>query len=86
MLPTLTLIVSALIVLALAGYLIAIAVALTAAKRNVAQIANGLEAIGESTRPLPEYLGQVNGALGQLLKGLEGVDEHLAGVARLLKT
>jgi hypothetical protein len=86
MLLTLTLITAALVVLALAGYLIAIAWALTRAKRSVAAIADGLEAVVGHTRPLPEKLTAINGALGQLLEGLRAADEHLgriAGVFRL---
>ncbi|MBA3761217.1 MAG: hypothetical protein H0X07_11880, partial [Gemmatimonadales bacterium] len=54
MLLTLTLITVALVVLALAGYLIAIAWALLQAKRSVAAIADGLEAVVGTTQPLPE--------------------------------
>jgi hypothetical protein len=86
MLLTLTLITVALVVLALAGYLIAIAWALTRAKNSVAAIADGLEAVAGHTRPLPEKLATINGALVELLGGLRLADRHLgriAGVFRL---
>lgn len=81
MLVTLTLVVVALVVVALAGYLIAIAWALASAARSVAAIADGLEAVRAHTRPLPEKLTTVNGALGALLGGLEAADRHLGRIA-----
>ena len=86
MLLILTLITVAAVVVALAGYLIAIAWALLRARRSVAAIADGLEAVVGHTRPLPEKLTTINGALGQLLAGLRAADGHLgraAGVFRL---
>ena len=85
MLLTLTLITVALVVLALAGYLIAIAWALVNAKRSVAAIADGLEAVAGHTQPLPERLTTINGALSQLLTGLQAADRHLARVATVFK-
>ena len=72
MLLALTLITAALVVLALAGYLIAIAWALLDTRRSVAAIADGLEAVAGHTAPLPEKLTTINGALGALLGGLRG--------------
>jgi len=82
MLLVLTLITAGLVVVALAGYLIAIAWALLDTKRSVAAIADGLEAVRDHTAPLPEKLTTINGALGALLGGLEAADRHLdrAGV------
>jgi len=82
MLLILTLITTGLVVVALAGYLIAIAWALLDTKRSVAAIADGLEAVRDHTAPLPEKLTTINGALGALLGGLEAADRHLdrAGV------
>ena len=82
MLLILTLITTGLVVLALAGYLIAIAWALLDTRRSVAAIADGLEAVRDHTAPLPERLTTINGALGALLGGLEAADAHLdrAGV------
>jgi hypothetical protein len=85
MLLTLTLVTVALVVLALAGYLIAIAWALHDTRRNVAAIADGLEAVREHTRPLPEKLTTINGALGALLGGLESADRQLGRAARVFR-
>ena len=76
MLLTLTLITVALVVVALAGYLIAIARALLDTRRSVAAIADGLEAVRDHTGPLPEKLTTINGALGALLGGLEAAGRH----------
>ena len=81
MLLTLTLIVIAIVVLALAGYLIAIAWALLDTRRSVAAIADGLEAVRDYTGPLPEKLTTINGALGALLGGLETANRHLERTA-----
>jgi hypothetical protein len=82
MLLILTLITVAVVVLALAGYLIAIAWALLDTRRSVAAIADGLEVVRDHTAPLPEKLTTINGALGALLGGLETAEDHLdrAGV------
>ncbi len=85
MLLTLTLITTALVVVALAGYLIAIAVQLMAARRSIAAIADGLEAVAGHTAPLPEKLTTINGALVQLLTGLQAADRHLGRVATVFK-
>ena len=86
MLHALTLITVGLVVLALAGYLIAVAWALHDARRSVAAIADGLEAVAGHTAPLGEKLTIINGALSALRDGLRSVDGHLgraAGVFRL---
>ena len=85
MLLTLTLIAVALVVLALAGYLIAIAWALIDTRRSVAAIANGLEAVAGHTGPLPEKLTTINGALGALLGGLQAADRHVSRAARVFR-
>ena len=85
MLLTLTLITVALVVVALAGYLIAIAWQLIAAKPSVAAIADGLEAVARHTNPVPEKLTTINGALSQLLAGLQAADRHLGRVATVFK-
>jgi hypothetical protein len=79
MLLTLTLITVALVVLALAGYLIAIA------WKSVAAIADGLEAVRGHTAPLPEKLTTINGALGALLGGLESADRHVGRAAKVFR-
>ena len=85
MLLTLTLVIVALVVLALAGYLIAIAVALLDARRSVAAIADGLEAVRGHTTPLPERLTTINGALSTLLTGLRSADRHLGRAATVFR-
>lgn len=85
MLVTLTLITVALVVVALAGYLIAIAWALLAARRSVIGIADGLEAVAGHTGPLPEKLTTINGALEQLLGGFRAGDGHLTRAARVFR-
>lgn len=85
MLLILTLITVALVVVALAGYLIAIAWALIQARRSVAAIADGLEAVAGHTQPLPEKLTTINAALSQLLAGLQIADRHLGRVATVFK-
>ena len=81
----LTLITVALVVLALAGYLIAIAVALVQTRKSVTAIANGLEAVAGHVRPVPEKLTTINGALVELSKGLAAADHHLGRVATVFK-
>ena len=85
MLLNLTLITVALVVVALAGYLIAIVWQLIAARRSIAAIADGLEAVAGHTAPLPEKLTTINGALVQLLTGLQTADRHLGRAATVFK-
>ena len=85
MLLTLTLVTVALVVLALAGYLIAIAWALIDARRSVAAIADGLEAVRGHTQPLPEKLATINGALTELLAALGAADRQLGRAATVFK-
>ena len=85
MLLTLTLITVALVVLALAGYLIAIAWALRNANRSVAAIADGLEAVVGNTAPLPEKLTEINFSLSRLLNGLRAADSHLGRAAAVFR-
>ncbi|HYS92290.1 MAG TPA: hypothetical protein VEL48_02570, partial [Candidatus Acidoferrales bacterium] len=59
--------------------------ALVAARRNVAQLAGGLEAIAGQVAPLGDRLRPINAALGELLAALAIVDHHLLGVARVLR-
>src|SRR5262249_12525907 len=81
MLLTLTRVTVALVVLALAGYLIAIALALVSACRSVAAIADGLETVRAHTGPLPDKLGAINGGLAALLQHLQAADRHLGRAA-----
>lgn len=85
MLLILTLVTVALVVVALAGYLIAIAWTLMQTKRNIAAIADGLEVVAGHTQPLPDKLTTINDALSQLLTGLLAADRHLGRVATVFK-
>ncbi len=85
MLLTLTLVTVALVVVALAGFLMAIAWELLRARKSVAAIADGLEVVAGHTAPLPERLTTINGALGQLLGGLQAADRHLGRTARVFR-
>ena len=80
-----TLVVAALVVLALVFYLIAVALALSRANRSLAQLAAGLEMIESHSGPLPEHLRTINGALAALADGLRSVDGHLVGIRRVLR-
>ena len=85
MLLILTLVTALLVVLALAGYLIAIAVALNDARKSVSAIADGLEAVQGHTAPLGERLTAINGGLAALLGGLKSADGHLARAAKVFR-
>ena len=85
MLLTLTLITVLIVVLALAGYLAAVAWALRDASRSVAAIADGLEAVQRHTIPVDEKLATINGALSALAGGLGAVDAHLGAAARVFR-
>lgn len=74
------------VVVVLAGYLIAIAVQLWRARRNVALLADALETVGERTAPLPEKVQAISGVLGQIDDGFGSVERQLAGVADLLES
>ncbi len=80
-----TLAVTALVVLILVGYLVAVGLALTRANLSLSQLAGGLEAIESHSRPLPEHLTTINGALAALLGGLRSVDGHLMGIRRVFR-
>ncbi|GAC1342229.1 MAG: hypothetical protein NVS3B14_06870 [Ktedonobacteraceae bacterium] len=80
-----TLIVVALVIVVIAVYLISFILALTAANRNLKQLAGGLELIVSHSEPLPQELATINGALVELLHGLQSVDAHLTGIVRVFK-
>jgi hypothetical protein len=84
MLLALTLATVAVVVLVLVVYLLLILSALRDARRSVAAIADGLEAVQRNSAPLPEHLATINGGLSALLQVLRAADGHLAGVASLL--
>ena len=86
MLLTLTLVGVALVVVALAGFLMLVALALHDARKSVAAIADALEAVAGHTVPLEQKLVTINGALSALAAGLQAADQHLgrtAGAFRL---
>ena len=82
----LTVAATAIVVVVVASYLIAVIAALARANRHLWQLAGGLEAIEKNTRPLAGHLATINGvAAGQLLHNLQKVDGHLKSVAVLLR-
>lgn len=78
----LTLAVTGAVVLVLAGYLIAIAVALVGAKRNVAGIADALEEVAGRTDPLEGGVEAIAGALETMEVGFASVDSSMDDAAR----
>jgi hypothetical protein len=85
MLVALTVFTAFAVVVALAGYLIAIAWALNDARKSVAGIADGLEAVQGHTAPLGGKLTAINGGLVVLLAGLQSANGHLARAARVFR-
>ena len=85
MLVTLTLVIVALVVLALAGFLALVAFALVNARKSVSAIADGLEAVAAHTTPLEQKLVTINGALSALASGLAAADQHLGRAARAFR-
>lgn len=82
---TATLIITGLVVLVLVVYLILIILALRRAGDNLEALAGGLQQVADDSRPLADRLGTINGALSRLHDGLTSVDDHLLGIARVLK-
>lgn len=80
----LTLGVVAAVVLALAGYLIAIAFALWSARRNVAELADELERIADHTAPLADGIGQVAAALERVEEGFAESERRLTSLGDAL--
>ncbi|CAN5832804.1 hypothetical protein BH23GEM9_BH23GEM9_30350 [soil metagenome] len=85
MLVMLTVLLAALVVVALAGYLIAIAWALIAARNEISRVADGLEIVAGHTTPLNETVATINGALVELLGGLRAAAGHLQRAARVFR-
>ena len=85
MLLTVSLVIVALVVLALAGYLTLVAFALHDARRSVAAIADALEAVARHTAPLEQKLVTINGALSALAGGLDAADQHLRRAGRAFR-
>ena len=68
------------IVLVLVGYLLAIIVTLWSAGTTLNKLAGGLVAIRDNTKPLPEDIPAINGALTRLLNRLLDVNGNLAAI------
>ncbi len=68
------------IVLVLVGYLLAIIVTLWSAGTTLNKLAGGLVAIRDNTKPLPEDIPAINGALTTLLNRLLDVNGNLAAI------
>ena len=77
-----TIVLAVVVVIVLAVTLILTLVPLIGARRAADKLAGGLEAVVENTASVPEQLPTINGALVQLLEGLQSVDAHLGGAAR----
>ena len=84
-LTLITLVIVGAVVLVLVVYLLGIIVALWRAGDELAGLAGVLQKVVADTAPLADHVGFVNGGLSQLRAGLHSVDEHLVGVARVLK-
>lgn len=80
-----TVIIALLVVIVLVIYLILIIVALRRAGTNLEQLAGGLQKIADDSKPLADHLGAINSALTELYGGLSSVDNHLVGIAKVLK-
>jgi hypothetical protein len=81
----LTLGATGLVVGTLAGYLIAVAVALVRANRNLAELVPRFEAIRDNAAPLSEDLATVNNAMVGLRERLASVDENMNEIARSVR-
>ena len=68
------------IVLVLVVYLLAIIVTLWSAGTTLNKLAGGLVAIRDNTKPLPEDIPVINGALTTLLTRLLDVNGNLAAI------
>ena len=76
-----TFILAIVVVLVLAVTLISTLAWLITGRRAAAQLASGLETVGQQTATVPEQLPAINGAMVQLRDGLQSVDGHLGGAA-----
>lgn len=81
-LPWLTLILVALLVLALAGYLVLTLVALIGARRNVSRLADRLEAVAGDVAPLDRKVEALAAALTRVRAGFAHTDDHFAAAER----
>lgn len=85
LLTTLTLLLTAVVVLVLATYLIRIAAALVRADRNLAQLVVALERVRDQTAPLADDLPTINAAAATLAERLVAADAHLQAILRTLR-
>jgi len=84
MLTTWTLVLTAAIVLALAVYLIGVALKLYRASQHLEKLAAGLIRVKTNAAPLEERLTTIAGALSALRSEFERVDGNLRDVANAL--
>ena len=75
--------VTAAVVLVLVVYLVGIIIALWGARNSLAQLAGGLIAVRDQTRPLAKHMGDINAGLVTLLQGLLAVNADLAAIVRV---
>ena len=75
--------VTAAVVLVLVVYLVGIIIALWGTRNSLAQLAGGLIAVRDQTRPLAQYMGDINVGLVTLLQGLLAVNADLAAIVRV---
>jgi len=80
-----TLAITGVVVVVLVIYLLGIIIALRRAGTHLEKLAGGLQKIANDTEPLQAHLTTINGALGQLEKGLRAVDANLVGVAKVFR-
>lgn len=84
MLTTWTLVLAAAVVLALAVYLIGVALKLYRASQHLAKLAAGLIQVKTNAAPLEERLTTIAGALSALRGEFERVDGNLRSTAEAL--
>lgn len=80
-----SLLLTAVVVLALVVYLIGIIIALAQAQASLARLAKGLVAVRDHTRPLPHHMQAINHDLSTLLQGLLAVNANLAAIVDVAK-
>lgn len=84
-LTLLTLIATGLVVVVLVVYLTGIILALRRAGNELERLTTGLRQVAADAEPLTENVGTVNDALERLRVGLHSVDDHLTGIAGVLR-
>lgn len=80
LLPLITVVVVAAIVLVLVGFLLGIILALYRGQRSLARLVAGLQAVDGHTAPLASGLGAINQGLTALLEALLGADANLKAI------